>query len=289
MRLAPRFRSEWQSLRPELGELELRHHLTRGGAAEIVRLGAGEPIVLLPGLAGGWRLVEPLARQLAQWFEVHLVGWPGERPALGGALHDPSVADLAEEVGDLLDGMRLERPMLLGVSFGGAVALELAVQRPGRIGALTVFGAESRFHAGLGSTIARRVLERFPLPPDSPFINQFFNILHGREPLSPALAAFVSDRIWETDQGLMAGRLRALEGFDVTDRLWRVDVPTLVLAGTRDVVVPVARQRQLAHNIAGARFETVAEAGHIGFVTHGPTVARRVGSMMRVLQRSVSR
>jgi 3-oxoadipate enol-lactonase len=252
---------------------------------EVLCLGRGEPIVLVPGLAGGWRLLEPMARQLARSHEVILYGLRGDCSAFGRS-RAGGIGELAEDLAELLDLLRLERPTVLGVSFGGAVALELAVQRPGRLGALATFGAESRFHVGLGATIARRVLERFPLPPDSPFINQFFNILHGQAPESEATAAFVADRIWETDQGVMAGRLRALEGFDVGDRLWRIDVPTLVLAGTRDVVVPPARQRALAESIAGARFETIAGAGHIGFVTHGVEVARRVGQLMRVLQRS---
>jgi 3-oxoadipate enol-lactonase len=288
MRLSARRRAEWMSLRTAFGGETPELRFLRGGVVEVVRMGAGEPIVLVPGLAGGWRLLAPLARQLAQSHEVILSGLRGDRGSSGSA-RATSIGELADDLAELLEVLRLERPTVLGVSFGGAVALELAIQRPGRIGALATFGAEARFHAGLGAMIARRVLERFPLPPDSPFINQFFNILHGRPPESEAVAAFVAERIWETDQGVMAGRLRALEGFDVGDRLWRIDVPTLVLAGTRDVVVPPARQRALAEAIAGARFETIADAGHIGFVTHGVEVARRVGQMLRVLQGSALR
>jgi 3-oxoadipate enol-lactonase len=283
MRLSGGRRAEWLALRAAFGGEAADLHCTRGGAVEVVRMGRGEPIVLVPGLAGGWRLLAPLARQLARTNEVIVSGLRGDRGPFGPT-PAATVGELADDLAGLLDGLRLERPTLLGVSFGGAVALELAVQRPGRIGALATFGTEARFHISLGAMIARRVLERFPLPPDSPFLNQFFNILHGRVPESAAVAAFVADRIWETDQGVMAARLRALEGFDVGDRLWRIDVPTLVLAGTRDVVVPPGRQRALAESIAGARFETIAEAGHIGFVTHGAELARRVGRLLRVLQ-----
>lgn len=285
MRLSARRRAEWMSLRMALGTDDLDLRFTRGGPVDVVRMGQGEPIVILPGLAGGWRLVEPLARQLARRNEVILCGLRGDR-AQGGPARPAGVADHADDLLDLLDALRLERPTVLGVSFGGAVALELAAARPGRLGALVTYGAEGRFHVGLGATIALRVLERYPLPHDSAFVNQFFNLLHGREPDNDLLARFVADRLWETDQGVMASRLRALESFDVTDRLWRIDVPTLVLAGTRDVVVPPARQRALADSIPGARFETVPDAGHIGFLTHGPQVARRVGRLMHVLQGS---
>jgi 3-oxoadipate enol-lactonase len=74
----------------------------------------------------------------------------------------------------------------------------------------------------------------------------------------------------------MARRLAQLESFDISDELWRIDVPTLVLAGGRDVIVPTARQRALADSIAGARFQAIEHAGHIGFLTHRAEVVRAV-------------
>ena len=84
------------------------------------------------------------------------------------------------------------------------------------------------------------------MPSDSPFINQFFNLLHGGKPAPGPLPEFVVRRCWETDQAVMADRLRALESFDASDRLWRIDAPTLIVAGTRDVAVPADRQQALA-------------------------------------------
>ena len=97
---------------------------------------------------------------------------------------DWEVGDYASDVARVIDLLGLDRPSVFGVSFGGAVALELAVGFPDRIDALIVHGAEAKFRTSLGSLIARRALERFPLPDDSPFINQFFNLLHGGKPES---------------------------------------------------------------------------------------------------------
>jgi pimeloyl-ACP methyl ester carboxylesterase len=74
----------------------------------------------------------------------------------------------------------------------------------------------------------------------------------------------------------MADRLRQLRQFDVADRLWRVDVPTLVLAGAKDAIVPASRQQRLAQRISGARFATLEGAGHVGFVTHADAFVRQV-------------
>jgi pimeloyl-ACP methyl ester carboxylesterase len=145
---------------------------------------------------------------------------------------------------------------------------------------------EARYRATLGATIARRVLERFPLPNDNRFVNQFFNLLHGARPEPGPQVDFVVERCWETDQSVMAGRIALLETFDVSDRLWRIDVPTLVLAGSRDVIVPVWRQRALAAAIGGARFEIIDGAGHIAFVTHRAEVVRRMRKLLRTLRHS---
>jgi len=252
---------------------------------EVVRLGRGEPIILVPGLAGGWKLLAPLARRLADRHEVILYSLRGDRDPFAWGRGE-GLADHAGDLGRLIDHLQLERPTVFGVSFGGAVALELATANPGRIGALVLQGVEARFRTTLGASIARRVLERFPLPADNGFVNQFFNLLHGGKPEPGPLADFVVERCWETDQGVMARRLKALEGFDVSDRLWRIDMPTLVLAGTRDVVVPLARQRALAEAIPSARFEALEGAGHIGFLTHRADVARHIRRLVRDGQRS---
>jgi pimeloyl-ACP methyl ester carboxylesterase len=284
MRLGAKRRAGW-AFAPQLLEGRQRQVRVGGEWLEVVRVGSGEPIVVVPGLAGGWRLVAPLAVRLAKRFEVHVCGLRGDRfPAAGPWARDMS--DHARDVAEVIDGLGLERPALLGVSFGGAVALELALEMPQTISALTLIGVEARFRTTIASTIARRVLERFPLPSNNRFVNQFFNLLHPGRPESDELANFVVERCWETDQSVMARRLALLESFDVTDRLWQMDLPTLVLGGTRDVIVPPARQKALAAAIPGARFETLEGAGHVGFLSHAGEVARHVGSLVRQARHS---
>jgi pimeloyl-ACP methyl ester carboxylesterase len=267
---------------------EGQSHQVRMGEewVDVTEMGRGDPVVLVPGLAGGWKLLGPLACLLARRHRVITYSLRGERfPAASARPRD--LGDLARDLGALIGALGLERPAVFGVSFGGAIALELAIAQPRRLGALVVQGVEARFRATLGATIARRVLERFPLPSDNRFVNQFFNLLHGGKPEPGPLVDFVVERCWETDQSVMAQRIALLEMFDVADRLWRVDVPTLVLAGSRDVIVPPSRQRALADAIPGARFGLLDGAGHIGFLTHRAEVARQVRKLVRTLKHPV--
>lgn len=286
MRVAAKHRGDWG---PDLaaweGSVE-RRLLFGPGAIEVARLGRGEPILMVGGLAGGWKLLAPLARLLARRYEVILYGLRGDRGPLTVSAPE-SIADHARDLAFLIDRLGLERPALFGVSFGGAVALEYAVEHPGRLGSLTLLGVEARYRETLGARIARRVLERYPLPNDNPFVNQFFNLLHGGPPRSAVASEFLIERCWETDQGVMARRLQALASFDVSDRLDRIDARTLIVAGSKDVVVPADRQRDLARSIADARFSTVEGGGHVAFLTHRAEVARLAHRFLR--SRSLAR
>ncbi len=279
MRLAAKWQGSWKwesGLDP--GRVESVR--VSGEWVDVMRIGRGDPLVIVPGLAGSWKLLWPLARDLARHFEVFVYGLRGDRHPWtvfdGESGRAFQMSDYADDLSTLIDQLGLSSPSVLGISFGGAIALELASAHPQSLGALAIHGAESRFHPTIGSSIARRVLERFPLPSDSRFVNQFFHLLYGKKPEPGPLVDFVVERIWETDQSVMARRLAQLETFDVTDRLWRIDVPTLVVAGSRDVVVPAVRQRTLAEAISGAQFELVEDAGHLGFLTHRAEVVRSV-------------
>jgi pimeloyl-ACP methyl ester carboxylesterase len=285
MRLAARRQAGW-AISSLLLEGSTRQVSVGGDLVDVIRVGSGDPIVIVPGMAGGWRLVAPLAEQLARRFEVILCGLRGDRfPSSGPWVRE--VGDHASDVASIITQLGLERPTVLGVSFGGAVALELAADHPRMVGGLIIHGAATRFPVTIGSTVARRVLERFPLPKDNRFVNQFFNLLHGGKPEPGPLAEFVIERIWETDQCVMARRLGLLEQFDVSDRLWRIDAPTLVLAGERDVIVPPERQRALADQIPGARFALIEGAGHLGFLSHRGEIAGHATNLVRQVNHSV--
>lgn len=284
MRLAAERRVDW--LMSNHFHEGTEHQVRLGGEwVDVVEMGQGDPIVLVAGLAGGWKLLTPLARKLARQHRVFIAGHRGDRfPVGSGWTRD--VSDHAADLGELIDQLGLERPTVFGVSFGGAVALQFAVEEPQRLGALVLYGVESRFRMTLGATIARRVLERFPLPSDNQFVNQFFNLLHGGKPEPGPLVNFVVERCWETDQSVLAQRIGLLESFDVTEQLWQIDAPTLVLAGQRDVIVPPSRQRALAEAIPGARFQAIDGAGHVGFLSHRAEVSRHVDKLVKQLRHS---
>ena len=237
--------------------------------------GDGPPLVLVPGLAGGFELLGPFARLLAQDFQVISYQLRGEDDCF--ALRRRfDLADLVTDLREFLDWFGLERPPVLGVSFGGVLALELAMRWPNRLQALITQGVGARFERGLLQQVAGWVLSRYPLPSDSPFVNQFFNLLFGARQEPGPLFEFVTRQCWQTDQSVMTHRFHLVESFDPGTRLESVRVPTLLMAGDRDLLVSPQSLRDLVQSIANARRVNLSTCGHLAFVTKPERVADEV-------------
>jgi pimeloyl-ACP methyl ester carboxylesterase len=231
--------------------------------------------VVVPGLAGGFGLHGPLARLLAEHFRVISYQLRGEDDCF--ALRRRfGLQDLVGDLAEFLDWHCLERPALLGLSFGGVLALEFAARFPTRLQAVAVQGVGARFERGLLQVVAGLVLSRYPLPTDNPFVNQFFNLLFGGRQSSSPLFEFVTRQCWQTDQSVMAHRFRLVEQFDMTDRLPRIRVPTLILAGDRDLLVSDQSLRELSDGIPSARQVRLTGCGHLAFVAQPQRVAEEV-------------
>jgi pimeloyl-ACP methyl ester carboxylesterase len=252
------------------GCAHLRHY-----RADYCEWGDGPPLVLVPGLAGGYELLGPLARLLSAHFRVISYQLRGETDPF--ALRQRfGLADLVDDLSEFLAWHRLEAPAVLGVSFGGVLALEFAARHPHGLGALAVQGAGARFERGLLQRVAGMVLSRYPLPADSPFVNQFFNLLFGGRQRPGRLFDFVTQQCWTTDQGVMAHRFRLVEHFDLGPRVRHVRVPALVLAGDRDLLVSEGSLAALDAGIPRSRVVRLPGCGHLAAVTHPETVAAEV-------------
>jgi pimeloyl-ACP methyl ester carboxylesterase len=249
-------------------------HLT-DYTAEYQEWGDGSPLVLIPGLAGGYELLGTLARTLARHYRVISYQLRGESDCF--ALRRKfGLPDLVRDLAEFLDWHRLESPAVFGVSFGGVLALEFASRFPHRVEELVVQGVGARFEKNLLQRVAGLVLSRYPLPADNPFINQFFNLLFGSRPKDGPLFQFVTRQCWQTDQSVMAHRFHLVEQFDMHDRLERIRVPTLILAGDRDLLVSERSLHALRVGIERARLVRLDGCGHLASVTQPGRVAEEV-------------
>lgn len=228
-------------------------------------LGAGSPLVVVPGLAGGVPLIMPVARFLARHYRVLCL-----EPVDEGAqfLYEPprSLDDLAREQQLFIEGLGLESATVLGVSFGATVALKLALRCPGRVNALVLSGVGTH-SSSLGPAVLERILDRYRLSSGSTIVNQFFRSLFGDDEQPGELVDYVTERCWATGQATIAHRLNLLSRFDVRRDVGRIRVPALVIAGRADAIVRWEVQLALAEALPHGRFVAIDGAGHLCFLT----------------------
>jgi pimeloyl-ACP methyl ester carboxylesterase len=229
----------------------------------------------VPGLAGGYELLGPLARILARHFRVISYQLRGEDDCF--ALRQRfGMADLAADLAEFLDWHCLESPAIFGVSFGGLIALEFAARYPSRLRSLLLQGVGARLERGLLQRVAGEVLSGYPLPSDNAFVNQFFQLLFGSKQKPGPLFEFVTSRCWKTDQGVMAHRFRMVERFNMNQRLEGIRVPSLIMAGDRDLLVSERGLRELATGIPTSTVVRLGGCGHLAFISQPFRVAEEM-------------
>jgi pimeloyl-ACP methyl ester carboxylesterase len=240
-------------------------------SAPVVEWGRGRPLVLVPGLAGGIELLGPLARELAKDFHVISYQLRGENDCFI-LRRRFGLGELVDDLRDFIAWRGLERPVVCGVSFGGVIAMEYAARFPNSVSAAAVQGVGVRYERGLLQRIASLVLTGYPLPPNSPFVNQFFNLLFGSRQ-HRAIFDFVTRQCWQTDQSVMAHRLHLVERCNLAPRVGRVVAPAIAVAGERDMLVSPASLNELAAGLCGGVAELLPQCGHLAFVSHPRLVA----------------
>jgi pimeloyl-ACP methyl ester carboxylesterase len=249
-----------------------------GGRVRLLRGGAGEPVLFLHAAvgAGAWL---PFHSRLAEaGFEVIAPDHPG----FGQSDDFPEVEaidDLVYHYLEVLDGLGFgpggARPHVVGASFGGWVAAELAVHSPPLIGSLTLLSA-----AGLRLP-DHPVADVFLMPPAKLAAALFHD-----PPPTPAPAGAAPD----LDAIIAAYReATSLARFSwvpylsdpkLERRLGRITAPTLVVAPADDRLIPVAHARRYAALIGGADYAEVAECGHAMHVERPAEFAALVASFL---------
>ena len=231
--------------------------------------GTGDPILLIMGHAYGGDMWHRVIPDLAASYRVIRFDNRGV-----GRSSDPAgpypVPLMAEDALAVLDAAGAASAHVYGVSLGGAIALQLALDHPGRVRSV-ILGCTAASAEGVSrSPLLIRVRS---LVPAAALNRVAWKLLYG--PDTPTGLRAEDQQIVRRTRCSGRGRRGQLAGaasFDVTGRLAEIRVPTLVLHGARDRIVPVASAQRLAGGIAGARLVMFPDAGHV-YTTDVPDAA----------------
>jgi pimeloyl-ACP methyl ester carboxylesterase len=246
--------------------------IVRAGDIElgVERGGSGPPLLLIMGMSGtSLHWGEPFMRELRRDFDVIAYDHRGvgDSTRLEGAV---TIAQLAQDASALLSALDVDAAHVLGISMGGMVAQELALAHPEQVLTLglgcTYCGGpqatltDPALMAGLTAAImsgdralALRAGWEINVSPefarDESAYAEYLDIASRRRVAIPVVMA----------------QLQACGAHDTSDRLGDLAMPTLVVHGTEDQLLPVANGRMIASLVPGSRLEIFDGAGHLFF------------------------
>lgn len=220
--------------------------------------GSGPALLLLHGIGSNSRSFRHQLAGLADAFTV--IAW--DAPGYGRSA-DPaepwSLADAADHAAGLLDELSIAQAHVLGVSMGGVIAQLVYHRHPERVQSLILVDTTS------GGSSPERLQQRLHAI-DTQTSRQ---LAEARAPqlvsaqASPELIAELADIMAEVRPAGYRHAAIALAAADVSAYLPSIAVPTLVIHGTEDRVVPLETGEQLARAIPGAQLVVLPGAGHV--------------------------
>ena len=227
--------------------------------------GEGEPLLCVHGLSLdtlSWLMQVPAWSQHYQTviFDNRDVGQSSYAEA------DYEVTDMAADALGLADHLGLESFHLLGVSMGGAIAQQIALSAPERVRTLTLcvtFGGSGAWGRLYGQMLGKAVAGFTPEDAVDNFMllcftEQFFENAAQVEFMR---TASLSNPNPQRPDGF-ARQAAASGRHDVRDRLGSLDIPTHVIGGSHDILVPVWKSEELAELIPGAKLTVFDGSGH---------------------------
>jgi pimeloyl-ACP methyl ester carboxylesterase len=225
--------------------------------------GQGIPLVLLHAFAADRALWRPQIQALSPRYRViamDLRGFGSSGSTNGGAV---DVDRHADDVAALLAHLKIRSAVVGGISLGGYVSLAFAQRHPhllrGLLLANTRAGADTDAARAGRRTLAQSL----------------------RQQGSTAVAAFYGDKLFgptmdeetrrtiramllrQNAQGMISALLGMAQRPDRSNFLGRIGVPTLIVSGTADALIPSTESRYMHDRIRGSVFVDIPDAGHL--------------------------
>jgi pimeloyl-ACP methyl ester carboxylesterase len=253
---------------------------TLGGRVNprVLVAGHGPPVVFLHGAMGlRW---DPFLDELARRNTVYAPEHPGITPGDPDAIKAvDDVWDLVLHHYDLFDELGLDAPAVVGHSFGGMIAAEVAATNPERVSQLVLLCPVglwrddipvAQFLTMTPDEVARLAFA----DPDGELAREFLQLPEDEEEMADALIAAT----WA--QACTGKFMWPFPEKGLHKRLYRIKARTLIVWGEQDRLAPPAYAQEFATRIAGARIEQVAGAAHLPQLEQTERVAQLVGDFL---------
>ena len=230
--------------------------------------GAGEPLILLMGLGAPGSKWAPHIAAYEKHFHVYA---PDNR---GAGLSDKPVAyaytieDMAKDTVGMMDALGIESAHINGISMGGAIAQYLAVHYPKRVRSVILTNTFPNCCVSFQRSI--EILREANGQLDPVTAGRLTQWIIFAQPFQEEhedfmLESELADMAYEHPMPSYAfkAQCNAILGFDILADLPKIKAPALVVAGDKDLFVPVSVSEAMREAIPGARFYMAKDGGHV--------------------------
>jgi 3-oxoadipate enol-lactonase len=235
--------------------------------------GPGEPVLLIMGLgytAHMWHRTRP---RLAEHFRT--IAFDNRGVGRSDAPAGPySMALMASDAGAVLDAAEVQSAHVFGVSMGGMIAQEFALQYPTRVLSLilgcTAAGGPTAVRAEPAAT--QMLKARGGMTPEQAADAALPFIYDSQTPRGRIEEDLAIRRPWLPRPESYIAQLQGILAWEAYSRLPAIGVPTLVIHGENDLLVPAGNGKLIADRIPSAKLVLIAHASHL-FLTDRPQIA----------------
>jgi pimeloyl-ACP methyl ester carboxylesterase len=213
------------------------------------------PLVFIHGAGDSAQFWQLQLEQLQLEYQVYAIDLPGHGQRPDTLAEEATVQDYTQATYQVIeDELHLNRPIIVGHSLGGAIALTMALEYGSELSGLILIntGARIRVHPNL--------LEAARTAPEQARL-QLVDLSVAKTIASSATQAVVKEQA-PLAPTILYRDLLACNAFDCMTRLHEIALPTLIVCGSEDRATPVKYSHYLHEHIAGSALRIIPNAGH---------------------------
>jgi pimeloyl-ACP methyl ester carboxylesterase len=285
-----RFRLMPERKGPRVFPFATKHVETPSGRIACFDEGRGPALVFVHGLGGDFTHFEHIAPAFTDRFRVIGVDMPG-----CGDSHKPrgrvSVRGYATALLDLLTTLRISTATLVGHSAGGLVCAQAALMAPDRVDQLVLINSAGVRHYSWPVRLAARMLLRRPIVDAILVLSRDAILKHVFSMHSELTVKFAEDNIHRPREATLADISKVMQDLlpdlmvaTLAENAEKLGVPTLMIYGDEDRLVPLHQVRRAAARLQWGRLEVLAQCGHMPIIEQPQVVVRLLRSFLEPRQ-----
>jgi len=239
--------------------------------------GSGFPFILIHGLNGdltGWALVMP---EFSKHYRAIALDVRGHGES-GPPDITYSVKQFSEDLYEFCQKLNISRAHFLGLSMGGAIAQQFALNHPEKIRSLILVSTFSYIDDQANQAF-RQLRQRLLAGGYPAFFDEVVKLAFtpGYIAANPGPIAELKEKRIKINSPVAIGRATdACLAFNLKSEIAKIDLPTLIVSGKEDIFTPIHLAEKIHHSIRGSEWKILEGVGHNLYIEKAPLLAEVV-------------